>query len=193
MADPSSEGGDLELDTTNLRDLFAKVRGVSPKLATDLRRRLRESGDVIIAKQKATLDEPPPGNAEVTGKRLKLIQGRNRKAYARLVNKYGDKATNRRRHTGMREAIKASIKTRIVAGKTRQGITIRTDQKVAGPMARVWQSQRFRHPVFGDRGVWVIQKGQPYFWGPVYDQDTRAHVMQSVEEAVASALKEIEG
>lgn len=190
MADTSSgDGVQVEIDTSDLRAVLAAVKEHSPALARALRKRLRGTGEAIIAEQRSALDGPLPGNAAKAGTRLKLVAPRDgRKGHIRTVNVYKDVATKRHRSTGMRERIKASLKTRVVAGSTRQGVNVRAETRIGGRMAIAWQARRFRHPVF-DTGQFVEQKGQPYFWGPAIAGREKARA--EIEQALADAAAEI--
>ena len=185
---------EFDLDAPDIKGLLEHVKGFSPSLARDLRREFRRAGDEIIAAQKAELDKPLPGNERVSGKQLRLIKPKGRAAYLALRNVYEHKDTGRGGHTGMREAIKAGLRTTVSTGKTRQGLKIRTTRSKA-PMSIVWQSRRFRHPVFaiesfgGHDGAWVYQKGQPYFWSPITGH--MVQVRKRIADAIDHALLEI--
>src|SRR4030095_10405755 len=92
---------------------------------------------------------------------------RGGKAYLRAVNVYKAEEAKRSRTTGMRDRIKASLKTRVVAGATRSGISIRADKSVGGVMVKAWNKKVLRHPVFGNKKQYVSQFGQPYWWEPI--------------------------
>lgn len=191
----AAAGGDLDFqfEAPNLRKTLDEIAQFSPVLARELRRELRRSGDEIINAQKQILDGPLPGNERATGKRLALIKPKNGRApYMAIRNIYEDQATGRGGHSGMREAIKRGLVTRVSVGKTRQSISIKTNRKLA-PMSIAWQAARFRHPVFqiddGRAEHWVIQKGQPYFWSPITGR--MIHVRQRVADAIDTALNQI--
>jgi hypothetical protein len=186
---PGSPAPEVSIDVSNLREVLTAARDYSPALARELRKRLRSSGEEIIAEQRSILDGPLPGNAAKAGSRIKLVVPRDGRApHLRKVNVYKDVATKRNRSTGMRERIKASLKTRVVAGKSRQGVNVRADTRVGGVMAVQWQARRFRHPVFGT-GTFADQKGQPYFWGPaIAGRDKAAErIKQAIDDAVVEA------
>ncbi len=186
----AAAGLDFELDTGNLREVLAAVKEFSPKLARELRRSLRSVGDDIIADQRQLLTGKLPGSVAVTGTRNRLVVPKDgRKPYMRKVNVYEERErVARDRNRGMRKAIGAGLKTRVVTGKTRQGVSVRTDRRISGPMAQAWQAKRFRHPVFST-GEYVNQLGQPYFWGPaVAGRDAAA---KKIDEAIAAAITEM--
>ncbi|MAP64045.1 MAG: hypothetical protein CMH34_09955 [Microbacterium sp.] len=95
--------------------------------------------------------------------------------------------------TGLRDRIAQGLKTRIVAGKTRQGIDVKTTgPKVGGyNLARIMQATTFRHPVFGS-SEWVDQSGHPYFFEPATNEVRdlmRNRIEAAIEAAVAEAAK----
>lgn len=138
----------VEADPESLRRLLKAFRELPKEVKTGVRRELRTVGDDVIRGQREILDGPLPSGVTVTGQRF----GRGMRGG---------------RSTGLREGIKKGLKTRIVAGKTRVGIDIRTNTRRA-PMSTGWNAKRFRHPTFG-RAPWVYQAGQPYFYPPVIE------------------------
>lgn len=183
-----------QVEMPDLRALLADLKEVAPSLARDFRRDLRATGDDIIAQQRSVLSGEPPQAVQVTGKRLKVGTYRNKAgklvAYKRIVNTYGDREGQRRRSRGLRENIKSGLRTRVVAGKTRSGINIRTTGPTDGGynMARVYEQRLFRHPVFGT-DEWAPQRGLPYFWGPVYKGRDEMH--KRVQQRIDKAVKEL--
>lgn len=162
---------EVVFQTPNIRAVLERLKEVSPKVARDVRRELRGTGDQIIARQREILAGPLPQGIVRTGSKIKLTTPTGRKGYLRRVNTYAERDVVRPgRSTDLRKKISAGLTTSVVAGKTRQGIQIKTrGPRDAGyNMAKVWQSRMFRHPVF-NRDVWVDQQGQPFFWGPVIE------------------------
>lgn len=189
------EGGlEFNLETPDLKRLLAQIKELNPKLATDLRRELRQSGDAIISEQRKILAGPKPGRVRVSGSAYRLIRPKNgAKPYLAKRNTYEEyEAGNRSR--GMRQKISAGLRTVVSTGKTRNGVTIRTSKSKA-PMSIVYQSKRFRHPVFaseslgGHSGAWVYQRGMPYFWDPI--EREFVHVRQRVVDAINRALDQL--
>lgn len=158
-----------EADVEDLRALLKLFKGLPPKVRTGVRRDLRTVGDDVIAGQRAILSGPLPAGVEVAGKTRTLSYNKKTgKFFTRELNTYRDRDVKRPgRSSGLRERIKAALVTRVVTGKTRQGIDIRT-QNSRAPMSTGWNAARFKHPVFGNRKNWVHQAGQPYFFGPVF-------------------------
>lgn len=188
---PHQRGGgpdlpEITITSPNLRQVIADVKQISPKLATNLRRNLRGVGDDIIKDQKNILSGALPGNAVKTGQRIRMIKTKKGKSYLRAVNTYKAESAKRSRSTGMRERVKASLKTRVVSGATRSGISIRADKAVGGVMVKGWNKKVLRHPVFGDRERFVSQFGQPYWWEPIKrgQDDARKKALDAIEDAL---------
>lgn len=179
----------VELSTPDLRSTLAAAKEFSPKLARGLRKELRSVGDDIIAKQRAVLSGPLPSGVEKTGQRTRMVL--NKKTGSIVLakrNVYRDKAVRRKGGTTeMREQIKAGLKTRVVAGKTRQGVSVRTTRSQA-PLSIIWQSKRFRHKAWG-RLPYIDQKGQPYYWEPVLEGRDAAR--KKAGDAIDAALSEM--
>lgn len=77
----------------------------------------------------------------------------------------------------------------------RVGYELRADVSEAVPHARVFEgisqqgsSGHFRHPVFGNREVWVSQKTRPFMWPAV--RGRAADLRRGVEKAVEDAARE---
>lgn len=189
---PHQRGGgpdlpEITIAAPNIREALAKAKEIGPAVQRNLRRNLRGVGDDIIADQRAILSGAKPGNAKKSGIRVKRVQAKGgRKAYLRTVNTYKAEAAGRSRSTGMRNAIKASLKTRVVAGATRSGISIRADKSVAGVMVKGWNKKVLRHPVFGNKEQYVSQFGQPYWWEPI--KRGRVQAKDKALAAIADAL-----
>ncbi|QIK83111.1 hypothetical protein [Sanguibacter sp. HDW7] len=182
---------DFELDTGNLREVLDAAKAFSPKLARELRKELRQVGADIIAEQTKILSGPLPGSVAVTGTKTRIVVPKNGRApYRRTVNVYEERQrTARDRKRGMRKAIAAGLKTRVVTGKTRQGVAVRTTRSASGSApVQAWQSRRFRHQVFST-GTYVDQLGQPYFWGPAITG--RDAAMKKIDAALAAAITEM--
>ncbi|WP_309129479.1 hypothetical protein [Microbacterium sp.] len=184
---------EFEFELPDLRALFADLKAVAPKLATDVRRDLRGTGSDIIAQQRRILSGPRPGSIHKTGSTLRLVVPRNgRKPYLAIRNTYETGDPREGGVDDLRSKIRAGLKTSVTSGKTRSSIQIKT----TGPrndgynMAKVWQARRFRHPIFGALG-WMDQQGQPYFWEPAYDgvEDMQRKVQTILDNAVTTLSK----
>lgn len=188
-----SDGGlSFDIEAPDLQSVLAGLKEVNPRLATNLRRELRASGDEIIAAQRAILAKRP-GRVTGSEKKLRLITPRNGdRPYFAFRRTYQTGDAREGGVSNLRSAIAAGLRTRVSTGTTRQGVEVKTTgpRNGAANMARVWQTRQFRHPVFGDPSRWEIQNGQPYFFGPVNDE-LRTLMRERIERAVTDALNAI--
>lgn len=184
---------EFSFELPDLRGLFSDLKAVTPKLATDVRRDLRRTGDDVITEQKRILTGPLPGPIRKTGSTLRLVVPRNgRKPYLAIRNTYETGDDHEGGVDDLRSQICAGLKTSITSGATRSSIQIKT----TGPrnngynMAKAWQAKRFRHPIFGYLG-WMDQQGQPYFWGPAYAgvEDMQRKVQKILDDAISTLSK----
>jgi hypothetical protein len=186
-------GVEFDIDAPDLRTLLQALREVEPKLATALRRELRRAGDVIIADQRDILAGPKPGSIAVTGKRWRLVRPKNGGTpYLARRNVYEEGESREGGVSNLRDQISRGLKTRVVAGKTRQSVQVRTTGPNADGynMALVWNKRLFRHPVFGHAGsTFVYQQGQPYFFAPI--QKNQAEVRDRIAAAADDAIRSI--
>ena len=187
----SSAAPESHIEMPDLKKLLDDLKEFSPRLARELRRDLRGTGAHIIAAQKAILDGPLPQGLQRNGSVLRTSLSRGR-VRVRAVHNYTERASSNSRPTNLREDIKKGLKTRVMTSKTRQGIAIRTGGPKRGTynMARIWNSRRFRHPVFGDSQDWVVQQGQPYFFEPI--REGAEELRKNVGEAIDRALRHLE-
>jgi hypothetical protein len=158
---------EITITSPNIREALARAKEIGPAVQRNLRRSLRGVGDDIIKDQRAILSGAKPGNAKRSGRTVRRIKDSKGRTYLRAVNVYKAEAAGRDRSTGMRNRVKASLKTRVVAGATRSGISIRADKGVGGAMVKGWNKKVLRHPVFGNKETFVSQFGQPYWWEPI--------------------------
>lgn len=188
-----SDGLAFDVDTASLRSVLQALKSIDPKLATNLRRELRDAGDDIIAAQRAELTERAPkvaGRSEdwrlITPKRDK--NGRTRKPYLARRVTYHAGETRQGGDSDLRQQISDGLRTRVITGAKREGVEVKTTgPRIGGSnMARVWQSKQFRHPVFGGEG-WAVQFGHPYFFGPVTDE-LRTRMQDRVKKAIDAAV-----
>lgn len=91
----------------------------------------------------------------------------------------------------VRSRIAAGLRTRVTAGATRQSVGIvSSGPRIGGAsLAKVFERESFRHPVFGG-SEWVDQSGYPYFNKPAregYDEmrDRLADVVDDTIRRIA--------
>lgn len=89
--------------------------------------------------------------------------------------------------------IPGAIRTTVSFARRGGGVTIRVDSNRA-PHARVLErgndgsrSDTFRHPVFGDRDVWVSQPTRPFFFPAV--SAGRDQLKKNISDAIRSSIR----
>jgi hypothetical protein len=87
-------------------------------------------------------------------------------------------------HTGLRAQIAAATAIRVIDSKSSPGVRIYVQEgKVRGHLGRDTNMTRgWRHPVFGDRNVWVTQVMSPDWWG----RAARPHYQSARDKCVAA-------
>jgi hypothetical protein len=91
--------------------------------------------------------------------------------------------------------IPGAIRSRVSFAQSGGGVKITVDQKRA-PHARVLEGLTarggtFRHPVFGNRDVWVSQASRPYFFPAV--RAGRDQLRRNITDAVRASLRKATG
>lgn len=180
----------FDIEAPDLRGLIDRVKAADPKLATGIRRALRDSMDEIIADQRAILSGAKPGSIKVASSSLRLVTPRNgRKPYFAKRNTYELGEERDGGVSDLRQQIADGLRGRVTAGKTRQAVSVKTTgPRVDGyNMARVWEKPKFRHPVYGRGFVW--QQGKPYFFDPI--RKNLPATQQRIADIIDDTIKEI--
>lgn len=96
---------------------------------------------------------------------------------------------------GIKSGISKGLKTAVATGKRRQGVRITGTAanlpEGRKPMLRLYNKASFRHPVFGSRDSWVVQRGRPYFGSVIkrHEDDMVEAVMQALEDAYETMVR----
>lgn len=182
-----------EVDKAQLASLLGGLKELPPKIRRDTRRDLRGVGDDAIGEMREILSGPLPAGTEKSGERRTLaVSKRKGTFYVVKKNVYRDVDVKRPgRSSGMREAIKSGLRTRVVTGARYTGIDVKTTGPRLGKhnQAKVWNLARFRHPTFGRDDSWVYQQGQPFFYGPM--RRGADAMIQRAEEILTRNIKEV--
>lgn len=190
---------DSSIDPAKVLELRKLFDELGPDVTRRLRKVLRHTGDEIIEQQREHLLQTPlPGKVAVTGKKtvFKVVTPKSGKQYIRAQrqNVYEtQERTGEHESTGMRQAIADGLATRVVAGRTRSGINIRTtsSKMPAGKrdMPKSWNSRRFRHRAWGRDDQWYYQQGAPFFFDPVWAgmKGMQASILQAIDDALKEA------
>lgn len=151
----------ISIAATNVSAFRQLAKDLRKAGKTDLRKQLRtkiaEAGRPVLDDVKSAVRELPVTSRGGGGKqRLTYNVGRATTERA--------KASAGRRVAGLRATIARATKLQITAKGVRfvvQASQLPEDQR---SLPRHLDSAKgWRHPVFGDRDVWVAQKGRPYF------------------------------
>lgn len=151
----------ISLAATNVsayRDLAKKLRQAGRKdLRKELRQKITEAGRPVLDDVKAAARDIP-----VTSRGGGRAQRRKYNVERATTDRA--KASAARRGSGLRATIAAATKLQVTAKGVRfvvQSSKLPPDQQ---SLPRHLDSERgWRHMVFGNRDVWVAQKGRPYF------------------------------
>jgi hypothetical protein len=154
------------VDAREFSRLQRELKDFDRKLATAVRRELRDAAkDVASHVAREVRDTPPPND-------------------------------NPRVTAGTRDRIAAGVGVRISTGAGKKGgdVAIVASSKALPAerkrMVQLYNRDRpWRHPVFGNRDVWQVQRGAPYFDKTILERagDLRAAVERAMKRA-ADAL-----
>lgn len=159
-ASSTSAGIAIQLDSAEWYHLSRALRAYDPKLLTALRKRLRNAGNFAVERIRDTLGMPSPDGGPDTGK--------------------------------YRDMLARATKVTVSFGQRSAGVKVTTSGRSLPEahrgVLRVYNKDTFRHPVFGDRDDWVVQRGRPYF-GEAFEKDliriARQEINDAMEEAAA--------
>lgn len=177
---------------TNLRQVLGDLKEIDPRLATAVRRKLRQSGDEAIAEMRQVLAEPSPGivvgtRTALTKRRMDGTVAKTRRV--RLVE-VTTQASTSGQSRGSRAQIAAGLRTRVSTGKTRQSVRL---SGAGGPFPKSYNLRLWRHPVrfnpattTKDQVPWVTQGGRPYFGAVIVKHATamRSRLYEAIDEAL---------
>jgi len=141
--------------------LKADLDAFDPKLTKTLRKRIRNAGDIAAGEVKKTLREPTPAGTSSGDGRDALI------AATRVAVSFS----------------KRSAGVKITTGSSR----LDADHK---GLLNVYNKKSFRHPVYGDKSVYVTQQGRPYFGASIM-RVMNTDILDEIQAAVDDALTQI--
>lgn len=92
-----------------------------------------------------------------------------------------------------RQALIAATRVSVSFGRSAAGVKITTgSSRLAAEhkgLLHVYNKKSFRHPVYGNRAVWVTQEGRPYFGSVIQkaiDREIIAEIRAALDEAVTA-------
>ncbi|WP_291378863.1 hypothetical protein [Demequina sp.] len=182
---------------TNLRGIVDDLKEISPKLATDMRRSLRGTGESIIEAQRQILQHEAVGGV-VSSTRYSMPQ-RRRGGYrrgprarelggARIIS-VNSQASARGYHTGLRDQVAANLTTQVRTPRTGRGAAVRVASAKPFWANKALNAKKWRHPVFGGQQR-VEQAGNQYFQrGVAGGIDEAREALIAVVENAAKTIK----
>lgn len=158
----SAGGFQVVIDPGEWYKLKQDLDKFDPELARQLRRRIKNAGEIAAQKVREKLAEDPP--------------------------------TDGPDDTGGREALIAATRVSVSFAKRSAGSRIQTSASRLPArhkgLLNVYNKTSFRHPVYGDKSVWVAQEGRPYF-GVVILKAMNEAVTKEIFSAIDDAVKAI--
>jgi len=133
------------------------------------------------------LKEFDPALSRSYRKRLKSIGDKGAEEMRKTVRlaPFGDRPGTR----GSRGRIAKNTKVGISTGSRSAGVKITTRGAPTEGFAAAYNIKKpFRHPVFGNRNVWVEQQGRPYF-GTSITKVLRARLQKEMSDAADDAFR----
>lgn len=159
----------VTIEIRHLGEILRDLKAAEPKLATTLRRHIRDAGKVAAKDVQREVLKAPPAR--------------------RVSPEEAASGGRRRRSVGIRAAIAKGVRVQIVTGKRANGVRIvstgaglSADRK---PMVKAYNRKTFRHQVFGNPEAWVEQRGRPYFGSVIasHSEGVRKAILRAVDEA----------
>lgn len=200
--DTGYDGADLkiEIEPGSLRRLVQASRTWDKVARRDLRANLRAAADPAMAAVRAEVSGPTPPKADQRSVR-QIKRGAALSKLGLSRNQQSISAAASRNRNVVRSAlaagVSASIRTGRVSKKTGdvsgEGVRITASKKrlpaEQAPMLHLYGREIFKHPVFGDTGTWVNQRGKAWFYRPITKQ--RNTFKQAVVDVIDAAAREI--
>lgn len=161
---------EVHVEIRHLGEILRDLKEFEPRLATSLRREIREAGKIAAKDVQKEVLKPPPERVVRVGE------------------------SRRRRSSGVRAGIARGVRVQIQTGRKSQGVRIvstgsglPSDRK---PMTKAYNRKAFRHQVFGN-GTWVPQRGRPYFGAVIasHRDDVRRAIVRAVDTAAETLDK----
>jgi hypothetical protein len=177
------------------RALSKRLRQGKPDLRKKLRASINEAGKPVLDEVKERIQTLHVSSGHGGGARRRqmfaMVEA-GRRAHARGADVRGAALRASKRSTGLRTRIAAATKLQITAKGVRFVVNSSQLPESQRTLPRHLDSPKgWRHPVFGNREVWVDQKGGPWFADTI---KRRAPEFRSaIVKAMDDISQEIEG
>jgi hypothetical protein len=171
------------------------LRGADKTIRKELNAAIRAATKPIVDDMKSAI-----GSWDSTATRAGGGSAQRARVHAERAQNHtaGRRTAQRRLASGgfdLRRMIAASIQTKVSYSGNRQGVRIRVDPTRLGHGAKNLPERidegRWRHPVYGNRDVWVTQTGKPGWFTATADRHT-AQVREQIVAAADRAMQRIE-
>lgn len=163
------------------RELGKEIRAITKPIVKDMRQEILSMDSKVTGVSGASRSR-----ARVSVERSSN-RGKARMAAQRRLESKG---------FGLRKTISQSIQTKISLSGYKQGVRIRVDPAKLGGAARNLPKNvdkgQWRHPVFGDRNVWVTQTNRPGWFTQVAER-YQTQARHDIVKAMEKSLRKIEG
>lgn len=178
------------ISSQQLRELSKQVRGAKQgDIGKTLRKAIRDAARPAMEDVRASVltlnitgDQGSTGVLAPTRGGGRKVRGA--KAAERARTDVGKALAHRR--AGLRQTVAAAVRVRALS----RGVTIevnydRMPNNQRGLPNALNLKKGWRHPVFGNRDVWVFERGGPWFYEPLYKHVT--HFNTAVRNAMTEA------
>lgn len=162
----------------------AKLKGAPPEIRKRLNAEVRSATKPIEqAAKRAVKDLDSKGTVSGgNAARGALNDSKSRKG----ASKHG---------TGLRETVARAIQTKITYSGRRTGVRVRVDgtklPENQRTLPKAMNKGLVRHPVFGNKNVWVNQKFSPEGWFTKATREQGIEAIRKIKQAAQRALKDL--
>jgi hypothetical protein len=176
----------IQVELKNAQAIIHATRDAAPKkLYTTLRADLRKASNKIAGHMKTHVKESKPNHEGTSGRLLAL-----------------GKASKSKKNPGPKLLVSEGVRDAIAQGisggvstkaKNKYGVMITASSEYLPrnkkAMMKAYNKSAWRHPVYGNKGKWVKQEGNPYF-GSIAAQHVD-ELEADVVKAITKVLEEV--
>lgn len=171
------------------RRAAAALRGADKKVLAEVAKSMRATAKPVVGEirsaVRATTSSSTRGNAASVERQLHTLSRRGGPLKPLTERQAGSLRRRVDRMASLREGIASATGSSVSTGPDKVNLTFRVRSSQMPPsqrkLPRRWnKSAGWRHPVYGNRNVWVKQTGGPYF-----DKTITAHAADLRDGVVA--------
>ena len=182
-------------DLAEFRRAAEALRGADKTVMSEVGKSMRAVARPVVAQIRAEVrsskGESPKGvHASEVERQLHVLSLAGKRGVALSERQVRSVQKRIAKMTSLRESIASASGASVSAGekKVELAFKVRASQLPASQrkLPRRWdQENGWRHPVFGNRNVWVSQRGHPYFRKTVYrsKDELKAGVLDAMDVA----------